>query len=247
MNELIVNADDLGLSSEINKGIFQGLEQGVVTDASLLVDAPFADEACGLLKEAGIRALGIHINLDLEFGWDLPGTERFPRPELMGKLADPAFQASCRESARSQIERFLLLGLTPTHLDTHHHVHGFFPVFSLLVDLAREYGIPAMRFSPSGYTLTTRRPVPYDGAVYRRMKDLLSSEGIFSCEDMVEGVDRLSRVRRHPAELVAHPSLGGDAWRAGELETLLSGAFRKGIEEGGVRLKSFAELASQRA
>jgi chitin disaccharide deacetylase len=243
MNGLVVNADDLGLSREINKGIFQGLGQGVISDASLLMGAPFATEACHQLEEAGIKAIGIHINLDHEFGWDMPAFERYPRPELMSMLDDRAFLARCTASARTQIEGLLSAGLVPSHLDTHHHVHGFFPVFSLLVRLAREYGIPAMRFSPAGYSLTTRKPVPFHAEDYLRMKGLLGREGIFSCAEMVEGVDGLSRVRSFPAELVAHPSSSGDPWRAAELETLLSEAFRREIGERGISIVSFSQLA----
>jgi len=42
---VIVNADDLGLSREINKGVFTGLSRGVISDVSLLIHAPFAREA----------------------------------------------------------------------------------------------------------------------------------------------------------------------------------------------------------
>ncbi|HNY63925.1 MAG TPA: ChbG/HpnK family deacetylase [Deltaproteobacteria bacterium] len=240
---LVVNADDLGLSREVNAGILMGLGQGVISDASLLVDAPCAEDACLELLSSGIRSLGIHINLDSQFGWDLPGHERHAREDLMAMLEDRSFLDACEGSARSQIERFMEAGLNPTHLDTHHHVHGFYPVFRLLMDMAREYRIPAMRFSPEGYTLTTRKPVPFDREVYGRMKRLLEDEGIYSCRDMVEGAGLVSRIASYPAELVVHPSLGGDAWRQAELETLLSEGFRSEIEDSGIRIVSFSELA----
>lgn len=245
MNGLVVNADDLGLSREINKGIFLGLGRGVVSDASLLVDAPFAEEAVGGLEAAGMSSLGIHVNLDLLFGWDLPGVERYSRPELMFMLEDGAFLARCAGTARSQIEKFLSWGLTPSHLDTHHHVHGFMPIFLLVVDLAREYGIPALRFSPAGYSLTSRKPIPRNEQASVHMKGLLDREGIFCCEEMVEGVGKLSRIGSFPAELVAHPSFGGDAWRAREMETLLSEKFSREIAEKGIRIESFSELAGR--
>jgi hypothetical protein len=243
MSLLVVNADDLGLSREVNKGIFLGLDQGVISDASLLIDAPCAEDACMQLEAAGIRALGIHIDLYAQLGWDLPGHERYTRTELMSMLDDRGFLGTCAASARSQIERFKGAGFTPTHLDTHHHVHGFFPVFALLIELAREYGIPAMRFSPGGYTLTTRKPVPFEEGTYRRMKGLLEQEGILSCRSMAEGAGMLSRIGSYPAELVVHPSLGGDAWRVAEMETLLSQGFRSELDALGIRIVSFSELA----
>jgi len=39
-----------------------------------------------------------------------------------------------------------------------------------------------------------------------------------------------------------HPSLGGDPWRAGELDTLLRHAGTRSLEADGIRMVSFAEL-----
>jgi len=34
---VIVNADDLGLSPEINEGVLSGLKQGIISDTSVLI------------------------------------------------------------------------------------------------------------------------------------------------------------------------------------------------------------------
>lgn len=64
---LIVNADDLGLSTAVNDGIFAAHKGGIVTSASLMVlrdEAPAAVEALG---EHPDLAVGLH----LEAGEDL--------------------------------------------------------------------------------------------------------------------------------------------------------------------------------
>ena len=53
----------------------------------------------------------------------------------MSMLNDQGFLQECTHEAKDQIETFLSFGLIPTHMDTHHHVHGFFPIFQILVDL----------------------------------------------------------------------------------------------------------------
>ena len=65
---LIVNADDLGLSPEINRGIFYAHEHGIVTSASLMIHRGAAAEAVeqsrayprlGLGREPRVRRGGV--------------------------------------------------------------------------------------------------------------------------------------------------------------------------------------------
>jgi hypothetical protein len=57
---VIVNADDLGLSDEIDRGIFEAHDRGIVTSASLLVDGPHAADAVRLARQRPDLGLGIH-------------------------------------------------------------------------------------------------------------------------------------------------------------------------------------------
>lgn len=246
MNFVVVNADDLGLSREINEGILMGMEKGVVSDASLMSEAPCAGDALDRLKASGIGHVGIHVNIDEQIGWSSPGKERFSRNDLMSMLGKGDFLAVCRGRVRSQIEKVTHAGLFPTHIDTHHHVHGFPPIFNLILDLMKEYGIPAMRFSTEGYTLTTREPIPSHPSSLRRMREALEDRQVFFCKCMREGAGRISEIASFPAELVVHPSLGGDPWRKGEMEILLSDAFQQVIEERGIHLVGYKDLVDKR-
>lgn len=59
---LVVNADDFGYCDQRNRGIVESFQNGVVSSASLLVNADQALEAVELSKEYGIP-LGLHLNL----------------------------------------------------------------------------------------------------------------------------------------------------------------------------------------
>jgi len=239
---LIINADDLGLSKEVNSGILWGLGQGFVSDTSLLVKALYVDEAVAGLKALTIKHCGIHINLDEAFGWRPGGIELKGRPVLMSMLNDQGFLQDCTREAKDQIETFLSFGLVPTHADTHHHVHGFFTIFEMLVHLLKEYGIPALRFSRHGYRLPTRKEIPYDDEVYAQMEDLLRGQGIVYCPHFLEGAMRVDDVSPGVTELVVHPSLGGDPWRSEELEILQSKAKADGLGHSGIKPVSFRNL-----
>jgi predicted glycoside hydrolase/deacetylase ChbG (UPF0249 family) len=96
---LIVNADDLGYTEPVNRGILEAHERGIVTSASLMVDLPAA--AAAVAAARGTRlSVGLHAVLD-----DVP-------PER------------CEAELTRQLARFEeLVGARPTHLDSHHHTH----------------------------------------------------------------------------------------------------------------------------
>jgi chitin disaccharide deacetylase len=239
---LIINADDLGLSKEINSGILWCIEHGFVSDTSLLAKALYADEAVAGLKAINIKHCGLHINLDEVFGWRPGGIEHIARPKLLQMLINPDFLFECANEAKDQIETFISFGLIPTHVDTHHHVHGFFPLFEILVDLLKEYGIPALRFSRHGYRLPTRKDIPYDDEIYARMEDMLRRKGIVYCSHFLEGAMSVDDVDPGVTELVVHPSLGGDLWRSEELEILQSKAKADSFGHRGIKPVSFKDL-----
>jgi predicted glycoside hydrolase/deacetylase ChbG (UPF0249 family) len=60
---LIVTADDLGLSREINEGILEGHRRGIVTSASLLMNGPATEAAIVLARGSPRLEIGIHLSL----------------------------------------------------------------------------------------------------------------------------------------------------------------------------------------
>ena len=137
---LIINADDLGWSRGISDGIFLAHRQGLVTSASLMVNQPASDYALVLASQNPRLAVGIHLNL-------CTGAPVLP-PENVSTLVDRdgkfypfaqlhrrllRWQVSSAEieaEFRAQIRWIKQRGLTPTHADSHHHVH-IYPVAAL--------------------------------------------------------------------------------------------------------------------
>src|SRR5918996_571565 len=60
---LIVNADDFGLSSGVNRGIIAAHERGIVTSASLMVRWPAAHEAATYARTRPQLGVGLHVDL----------------------------------------------------------------------------------------------------------------------------------------------------------------------------------------
>ncbi len=99
MKRLIVNADDLGYTEAVNRGILEAHERGIVTSTSLMVDGPAAEDGVARARGTAL-SVGLHAVLD-----DVPA-ERAPG-ELVRQLA--------------RFEE--LAGARPTHVDSHHHTH----------------------------------------------------------------------------------------------------------------------------
>lgn len=153
---LIVNADDLGLSSGVNRGILEAHQQGIVTSTTALVNLPGA--AAGIeLVQRHAPALGLGLHLNLTFGKPvLPPTEV---PSLVGR--DGRFVGAARglfsprhwhllqvrAELGAQLERFIeLAGILPDHLDSHQLVGSLSPVCrAVMLDLADAHALPVRR------------------------------------------------------------------------------------------------------
>src|SRR5215211_263293 len=59
---LVVNADDLGMSAGVNRGIFEAHERGIVTSASLMVRWPGVREAAAYAKAHPRLGVGLHLD-----------------------------------------------------------------------------------------------------------------------------------------------------------------------------------------
>jgi predicted glycoside hydrolase/deacetylase ChbG (UPF0249 family) len=156
---LLINADDLGYSSAVNAAIFDLLSRGRATSATVIVNAPAADEALSRLAEFPQCSFGVHLNLsgfrpltnplhlqpllrsDGEFDGDLLRRTPFSRP----------LRRAIFEEWSAQINRFFAVGHTPSHLDSHHHAHTIPALFSALKRVQRRYDIRRVRITKNIY------------------------------------------------------------------------------------------------
>ena len=154
MISLIINADDLGSNTDRDRGILVAFRQGIVTSASLLANGPSFITAVAQVKEAGLP-IGVHLNLadgssitgQIECLTDISG--QFPGKYKLRQClaADSCDRAALRSELAAQIERIFNAGLQPDHLDSHQHCQLFPCLTSMITELAKEYGIQAMRTS----------------------------------------------------------------------------------------------------
>jgi len=273
MISLIVNADDLGLSPERDRGIFAAFRDGIVTSATLIANGPSFAMAVAQARSEGLP-VGIHLNLS--DGIPLVGaiagltdsSGRFPGKQLMRQAL---LQGACDLSAvrcelQAQVDKVLATGLEPTHIDGHQHCQIYPDLTALVIDLARDNGITALRSSRPADPVTTEVPeeLHEDLALFRHLGSsahdafrragfrtpdglwglpLLHSLDIASLSSLLSGLEHgFWELMTHPG----YPTVGGRPFegeqRQIELEALTSREARQVIEACGIRLCSYREL-----
>ncbi len=153
---LIVNADDFGLSAEVNEAVVLAFRRGVLTSCSLMATGPAFNHAVRLAEENEGLSVGIHLVAAL----DRPVLSPARIPALVNRhgnfRSDPtlaglkyffcrAARRQLKDELRAQFERFVSTGLVPSHVDSHLHLHMHPVMFDAAVELAAEYGVPGMR------------------------------------------------------------------------------------------------------
>ncbi len=155
---LIVNGDDFGMSERVNAAILYAHQHGILTNTSLMVTAKAWRGAIELARATPSLGVGLHLTL-------VQGRSVLSHPHV-SRLTDrnrnflndptraglryffsPRARSQVRDECRAQIERFLATGLPLAHIDGHLHMHMHPVVLDSLLELAREYGVRAVRLT----------------------------------------------------------------------------------------------------
>lgn len=230
---LIVNADDFGQTEGVNQGVIASHERGIVTSASLMVRGQAARQAAMYARAHPELTIGIHVDLG---EWVFKEGAWLRRYEVV-PLEDAVAVA---DEVRRQLDEFrLLMGMEPTHVDSHQHVHQREPVRSLLLEISRQLAVPLRGCSSV---------VRYLGDFYGQTAEGAPLPGVISAENLIEIMKAL------PAgftELGCHPGLGEDPGglyrreRAQEVDVLCDPRVRAAIDSMGIRLCNFDAIADR--
>lgn len=217
-SQVIVNADDFGLSAPINAVILHAFQAGLISSATLMANMPAFQAACILAQQPALKGrIGLHFNLT------------YGRPLSQAILAEPRFctaqgefdlglrqrtlrlSRSEREAVRQELEaqwqRCVAHGVMPSHLDSHQHVHNIWPVGEVVARFAREQGVPVRLARNVGANIGPLKRV-FKTLLNRRLKQLCGATADYVCTplDLKAGLAPAQGV----LEVVAHPSaLGG--------------------------------------
>jgi hopanoid biosynthesis associated protein HpnK len=158
MRNLIVNADDLGWTQGVNRGIAEAHRNGIVTSTSLLANGRAFGE--GVQTALQLPRLGVGVHLNLSDGKPVAPADRVKSlldengdfsggPEaLLFRLTSKSLATKEVEAEwNAQIQKVRAAGIRPTHLDGHKHVQMLPGLFAIVLRLAKKHGIQAVRVS----------------------------------------------------------------------------------------------------
>ncbi len=206
---LIVNADDFGFTDGVCEGIVRAIQRGIVTSTSAMVCCEGAPERLARWAPMIRGRIGVHLQLTT-------GQPLLPAavvPSITGpdgcfvnrRKQIPLIHAEeLYREWNAQVEAIMALGIQPTHIDTHHHVHGRDDIFDVFCRVARNFDLPA-------------RPVAPDMSTRLRGQDLACVDmtltgwygGELTAESLIsvlkEGLERYPEAVAF--ELMCHPGI----------------------------------------
>lgn len=246
--QVIINADDFGLSEGVSRGIVELLEAGALDTTSVMICAgPEVASRTRRYASAVAGRAGVH--LQLSSGSPLsPAKEvrslcwpsgRFVGPDRLEAVACEEVEREWRRQICAVAEA---LGAPPTHLDSHHGVHRHPLLAPVYGRLAAEFGVPVRERgvcdpAPAGSDLAatdwtgTGSGVPGLLGALEKARSELPEGGV---------IDLVSHPAYADAELATRSS-----WttvRESDMTTLLELAGSGALEAAGFQRTSYARL-----
>jgi chitin disaccharide deacetylase len=156
MKQLIVNADDFGLTEQVSRGILDAHREGIVTSTTLMANGAAFEPAVAMSRLAPRLGVGVHLNLtegepvssalSIPTLADSSGRLHWtPGRLLQALLSRRVSLADIETELRQQIAKVFRAGIVPTHLDGHKHVHVLPGISEIVVRLAQEFAIASVR------------------------------------------------------------------------------------------------------
>jgi len=270
---LIINADDFGLCRGVNQGVIESFARGVVTSASILPTGAAFEEAAALARAHPRLDIGVHLALTqtrpvlspAEVPSLVDRSGRFPadwRGFLARWLRGAVRRSELRAELRAQVARAQAAGLEISHLDSHQHLHLLPGVLPVVLRLAKESGIGAVRLPGPAASGPPRRWAEGAALAFarRQARGALRRSGLLVPDDFrgfhEAGCWRTEDLARAVlaldggvTELCCHPGAGDGIerevpwpyqWQQ-ELAALTSAEVAEAVRQAGVELTTYRE------
>ncbi len=259
------------MTGGVNRGIIDCYRDGVVTSTTLMVNGEASAPAAALAAENPGLGVGLHLNLTTGRPVlpprrvpSLLGRDgRFPgKGYMIARLSTGSIsRAELDAEIGAQIAACRALGIKPTHIDSHHHLHAHPEVAAALLRVCPGEGIHRAR----GYRMKPRSPraagirlaavMPWPGRA-RGGAGMITPERFAGIEEM-GSLDIAGKLASEleadgdSLEFMCHPGYTDETLRRltsysdlreTELAALLSQRLRDVIEDAGAELTGFSGL-----
>lgn len=211
---IVVNADDFGYSSLLNRSILESFNRNLHSTTTLMCNMPGFEEACEMAFENKLTdRIGIHLNMTE----GKPLSEKIKKigkfvnengemyKSFKGQFFSKDEKVAIYEELQAQVDRFKSKHLSPSHADTHHHFHFYIGTSSIVKELALKNKIPAVRLRFNWGGLTIQRRI-YSTIVNSGLARAGLAKTSKFCE--IRLVDRKLLALKVAVEVMVHPVFG---------------------------------------
>lgn len=181
--QLIISADDFGLTPGVNQAVQELAGLGTITAANVMVNMPYADRIFSLAAKYPQLSIGVHINLTQ--GRPISPRERVPtlvnadgmfhsRRELARRVVRGRISyEECLREIRAQVTRSLeLTGSRVDHWNSHEGIHRYEPIASAAINVCRDARIAGMRTHRHQFLGANHGVFPSPQRVMRLLKEV---------------------------------------------------------------------------
>jgi len=281
MKYLIINADDFGLHETVNLGIIHGFTSGFITSTTMMAGGKAFEHAISLASTHPQLGIGVHLTLvgeksvcDPDKVKSLLDNEGYLAPQypqfLLRYILGQIQLSDIRRELTAQVQKIVDSGIPITHLDSHQHMHIVPGIINVTIDIAKEFGIKAVRIPAEPYFFLGHYPCSPLRVVARagltclaqlatrkiRKNQLLMPEHFFGMlaggnmrEEFLLNIidalpDGISEIMMHPGtnNEVLNNSYGWDYHGQEELAAVTSDNVRHRLADKNVTLISFRDL-----
>jgi predicted glycoside hydrolase/deacetylase ChbG (UPF0249 family) len=227
---IIVNADDFGQSSTVNRAIMACFDRGLISSATIMANMPGFDEACALAISSQLTGrIGVHLNLT--DGWPLlPELRSNPAlcdpsgkfRRFRSRLLSKSDRSMIAAEVGAQIQRCRAAGLPLTHADSHQHVHNEPMVFRAIQPVLKHLGIRHLRISRNMDSLRVVSPKYVAKFCFNRWVAFHGLQGTdyFGTVENFEHFRATDRLAGASIEILTHPSFNESGTLIDHLDNL---------------------------
>lgn len=156
MAKVIINADDLGKNSNVNKAIAKAFSDGVISSATIMANSDTWDEVHQIINQNPHASFGVHLNLTegkalteshvLVQSGIVDENNCFTKKVRNLSVYTPEILQAVKDEWLSQLRKVIgIEGIKVSHVDGHHHIHTFYPFYEIFIDCLKYYGISKNR------------------------------------------------------------------------------------------------------
>lgn len=161
MLNLIITADDYGMSKSINDAILEGIQCGRITSTNVMVNMPYYKDIVKVKQLFPNVSIGIHLNLtcgkpvsnieEIKSLVDHYGTffsaTIFRRKVIRGEIK----RSEIKKEIYAQYQKFAEMGFLPDYWNTHQHIHMVYGLLFLINKISIKHGVAKVRCNSKFY------------------------------------------------------------------------------------------------